>query len=145
MAKLLVSILHRSINQGINTHMQNLSSSGKKALAALGLVIIAYMVLDMNHRVAELVRLTSERDSMATQVYEIKQTQAFLESQIAYANSDAAVEEWAREDAFMARPGEHPIIMLPDSKYTPQPTVAPIVTQEVYQNWQIWGELFFGR
>ncbi len=125
--------------------MQNLTSTGKKVLAALGLIIIAYLILDLNYRISELVRLTSERDAMATSVYEIKQTEAFLESQIAYANSDAAVEKWAREDAFMARPGEHPIIMLPDPKFTPQPTPIPVATREVYQNWQIWGELFFGR
>ena len=125
--------------------MQNLTSTGKKALAALGLIILAYMVLDMNHRVAELVRITGERDAMATSVFEVKQTQAFLESEIAFANSDAAVEKWAREDAFMARPGEHPVIMLADPNFTPAPTPPPVVEKVVLENWQIWGELFFGR
>jgi cell division protein FtsB len=125
--------------------MQNFMASGRKILAVLGLVVLAYMVLDLNHRVSELMRLTSERDAMATEVSQIKQTQAFLESEIAYANSDAAVEKWAREDAYMARPGEHPIIMMPDPKYTPQPTVEPVTTPVMLENWQIWGELFFGQ
>lgn len=137
--------MHHSHNQGITTHMQNLTSTGKKALAALGLIILAYMVLDMNHRVAELVRITAERDMMATSVFEVKETQAFLESEIAFANSDAAVEAWAREDAFMARPGEHPVIMLPDPNFTPVPTPIPVAEKVVLENWQIWGELFFGR
>lgn len=137
--------MHHSHNQGITTHMQNLTSTGKKALAALGLIILAYMVLDINHRVAELVRITAERDMMATSVFEVKETQAFLESEIAFANSDAAVEAWAREDAFMARPGEHPVIMLPDPNFTPVPTPIPVAEKVVLENWQIWGELFFGR
>jgi cell division protein FtsB len=125
--------------------MQNMMTSGKKIVAVLGLVILAYLVLDLNHRISELMRLTAERDAMATEVYNIKQTESFLESQIAYANSDSAVEEWAREEAFMARSGDHPIMMLPDPKFTPQPTPEPVTTPVIYQNYQIWGELFFGQ
>jgi cell division protein FtsB len=130
---------------GYKTDMENMKLTGKKILAVFGLVILAYLILDLNHRVSELMRLTSERDALATSVAEVKQTQSFLESQIAYANSDAAVEKWAREDASMARAGDHPVVMLPDPKYTPQPTPTLVVTQVVMQNWQIWGELFFGQ
>jgi cell division protein FtsB len=141
----LVNNLHQTENQDIKAMMQNFISSGKKALAIAGLIVLAYLILDLNHRVSDLVRITSERDTMATEVYNIQQTEQVLQTQIAYANSDAAVEKWAREDAFMARPGEHPIVMLPDDKYTPSPEPTQQVTQEVLQNWQIWSELFFSR
>jgi cell division protein FtsB len=125
--------------------MQNMLTSGKKIFAVLGLVVLAYMVLDLNHRISELMRLTAERDAMATEVYTVKQTESYLEAQIAYANSDGAVEEWAREEAFMARSGDHPIMMMADPNYTPQPTLVTKETPVVYQNYQIWGELFFGQ
>lgn len=120
-------------------------TSGKKILAVLGLVVLAYMVLDLNHRISELMQLTADRDAMATEVYTVKQTEAYLEAQIAYANSDSAVEEWAREEAFMAKSGDHPIMMMPDPNFTPQPTPVAREAPVVYQNYEIWGELFFGQ
>jgi cell division protein FtsB len=117
----------------------------KKILAALGLVFLAFLILDLNNRIEELFRLSAERDAMATKVVVLEQTQQALETSISYANSDAAVEKWAREDAFLARPGDKPIIMLPDPKYTPQPTPVIEPTPIPYQNWEVWGLLFFGH
>jgi cell division protein FtsB len=120
-------------------------SSSKKILAAAGLIFLAFLILDFNNRVEELFRLSAERDAMATEVADFRTTEQALQTQIAYANSDAAAEKWAREEAFMARPGDKPIIMLPDSKFTPQPTPEPVVTPMVVSNWQVWGLLFFGN
>ncbi len=125
--------------------MQNFISSGKKALAVLGLIFIAYLLLDLNHRVEEYLRLSAERDTMATQVLIVKNTEQALQTQIAYANSDAAVEKWAREEAFMARPGDHPVVMLPDKNFTPQPTPEVIATPQAYQNWEVWAAVFFSQ
>jgi cell division protein FtsB len=120
-------------------------SRQKKILAALGLVFLAFLILDLNHRIEELFRLTSERDAMSTEVGLLHQTEQALQTAIAYGNSDSAAEKWAREEAFMARPGDQPIILLPDPKYTPQPTVIVEPTPVTYHNWQIWGLLFFGN
>jgi len=122
-----------------------LFSKSKKILAALGLVFLAFLILDLNSRIEELFRLSAERDAMATKVLVLEQTQQALETRIAYANSDAAVEKWAREDAFMARPGDKPIIMLPDPKFTPLATPVVEPTQIPYKNWEVWGLLFFGH
>ena len=120
-------------------------SGSKKILAAAGLIFLAFLILDFNNRVEELFRLSAERDMMATQVSELRVTEQSVQTQIAYANSDAAAEKWAREEAFMARPGDKPIIMLPDPGFTPQPTPEPVVTPMVVSNWQVWGLLFFGQ
>jgi len=120
-------------------------SRQKKILAAFGLVFLAFLILDLNHRIEELFRLTAERDSMATEVAQLHQTEQSLQTAIAYGYSDAAAEEWAREEAFMARPGDQPIILVPDPKYTPLPTPVVEPTPLAYQNWQIWGLLFFGN
>lgn len=122
-----------------------LFSGSKKIFAAVGLIFLAFLILDLNNRVEELFQLSAERDMMATQVAELRVTEQSLQTQIAYANSDAAVEKWAREEAFMARPGDKPIMMLPDPKFTPQPTPVPVATPMVVSNWQVWGLLFFGQ
>ncbi len=122
-----------------------LLSRSKKIFAAAGLIFLAFLILDFNNRVEELFRLSAERDMMATQVSELRATEGVLQTQIAYANSDAAAEKWAREEAFMARPGDEPIIMLPDPNFTPQPTPEVVITPEVVSNWQVWGLLFFSQ
>jgi hypothetical protein len=45
----------------------------------------------------------------------------------------------------MARPGDEPIIMLPDPNFTPSPTPEIVMTPEVVSNWQVWGLLFFSQ
>ncbi len=122
-----------------------LFSKSKKIIAAIGLIFLAFLILDFNNRVEELFRLSAERNMMATQVAELKGTESVMQTRIAYANSDAAAEKWAREEAFMARPGDEPIIMLPDPNFTPQPTPQLIFTPVVVSNWQVWGLLFFGE
>ena len=119
-------------------------SRSKKIFAAAGLVFLAFLILDFNSRVEDYFMLSAERDVKATEVAELRITEQALQTQIAYANSDAAVEKWAREEAFLARPGDEPIIMLPDPQFTPQPTPIPEVTQVVVSNWEVWGLLFFG-
>lgn len=119
-------------------------SRSKKIFAAAGLIFLAFLILDLNSRVEDYFMLSAERDVKATEVAELRITEQALETQIAYANSDAAVEKWAREEAFMARPGDEPIIMLPDPTYTPQPTIVPEPTPVVVSNWEVWGLLFFG-
>ena len=119
-------------------------SRSKKIFAAAGLVFLAFLILDFNSRVEDYFMLSAERDVKATEVAEIRVTEQALQTQIAYANSDAAVEKWAREEAFLARPGDEPIIMLPDPHFTPQPTPVPEVTPVVVSNWEVWGLLFFG-
>jgi cell division protein FtsB len=116
----------------------------KKIFAAAGLVFLAFLILDFNSRVEDYFMLSAERDVKATEVAELRITEQALKTQIAYANSDAAVEKWAREEAFLARPGDEPIIMLPDPNFTPQPTPIPEVTPIVVSNWEVWGLLFFG-
>ena len=120
-----------------------LYSKSRKILAAIALVFMAFLLLDLNNRVEELFSLSAERDAMATEVANLLVTQHALETQIEYANSDAAAEKWAREEAFMARPGDQPIIMLPDPNYTPQPTPTPEPARVELSNWQVWGLLFF--
>jgi cell division protein FtsB len=122
-----------------------LFSKSKKIIAAVGLIFLAFLILDFNNRVEELFRLSAERNMMTTQVAELKGTESVMQTRIAYANSDAAAEKWAREEAFMARPGDEPIIMLPDPNFTPQPTPQLIFTPVVVSNWQVWGLLFFGE
>jgi hypothetical protein len=114
----------------------------KYALLAIGLVVLTLLVMDFNSRMAELRRLSDQRESVAAQVTELVKTQLSLETQIAYATSEAAVFEWAYQEGRLARPGDNPIVPLSPPGSTPQVTPAPEVVMTVESNWRIWLSLF---
>jgi hypothetical protein len=105
----------------------------------LGLAVIAWMVMDFNGRIAQLNRLNTEHDYVEIQHKEVKGTLTALETEQAYALSDAAVEKWAYEEGHMVRPGDNPVIPLAKSPVTPTPMPRPtvIVTEVSFpESWQ---------
>ena len=114
----------------------------KYALVVIGLVVLTLLVMDFNNRMAELRRLSDKREDVALEATGLMQTQLHLETQIAYATSEAAVVEWAYEEGHMVREGENLVIPLEYPGFTPQITVIPTATAEPESNLQIWFSLF---
>ena len=118
--------------------------SWKFVLLIIILAMLAWMVMDFNNRMAELNRLTGDREYVGTQLGQQIQTQAYLLTQIAFATSEPAVEKWAYEQGHMARPGDNPVVPLPAGQITPTPTPSIQVTPTKISHWQAWWLLFFG-
>jgi hypothetical protein len=65
-----------------------------------------------------------------------------------FAQSDAFIQQWARSEGKMVRPGEILIVPLALGS-TPVPTVIPEVfvqqetTRPEPENWELWWSLFF--
>jgi cell division protein FtsB len=116
--------------------------SWKYALMILGVVVLAYMVMDFNNRVSELHRLSNQKEAVAAEVSSLEKTQNALETKIAYATSEAAVVDWAYEEGHMVGPGDNPVVPIAPSVGTPFPTPTPSVTQQAVSNWQMWMRLF---
>jgi hypothetical protein len=115
----------------------------RNILIVLGLFIAVILLVDFNRRMEELNLLTTNLEAVRAEGTTVMQTRAALVTQVAYATSDAAVEEWAYKNGWV-REGEHPVKLLPDGSIseTPEP---PLVTQtESLPNWRTWWELFFG-
>jgi cell division protein FtsB len=108
-------------------------------------VILFFLVMDLNSRLNELSRLTSQRDQAATVVAELESTLGVLKTQVEYARSEGAVEEWAYGEGKMVRPGENLIIPLSPPGTTPQPVLLPTQVVEPVQNWEIWMALILGK
>ncbi|MBE0410882.1 MAG: hypothetical protein IBX69_14265 [Anaerolineales bacterium] len=117
----------------------------KYALLVVGVVVLAFLVMDFNTRMTELRRLRDKHEVVAGQVTGLALTQEHLETQIAYAASDQAVMEWAYQEGRMARDGDIPIIPLSPAEVTPVPTLGAAPTVEVVSPWQVWWALFFDR
>jgi cell division protein FtsB len=116
--------------------------SWKYILSVLGIIVLVLLIMDFNSRMAELRRLTSEKQFVGAQATQLVQTNVYLETQIAYATSERAVEEWARENQHMAKPGDNQVVPLAPANSTPVPTPEPVITPIVVHNWDLWMDLF---
>ena len=114
----------------------------KYALVVIGLIVLTLLVMDFNNRMAELRRLSDKKEDVAVEATGLMQTQVHLETQLAYATSEAAVVEWAYEEGHMVREGENLVIPLEYPGFTPEVTVIPTPTPEPESNLQIWFSLF---
>ena len=114
----------------------------KYALVVIGLIVLTMLVMDFNNRMAELRRLSDKKEDVAVEATGLMQTQVHLETQLAYATSEAAVVEWAYEEGHMVREGENLVIPLEYPGFTPEVTVIPTPTPEPESNLQIWFSLF---
>jgi len=117
----------------------------KKAALVVAAVILFFLVMDLNSRLNELSRLSEQENNALTVVADLQTTLDVLETQVAFANSEGAVEQWAYNEGHMARPGEKLIIPLSPAGTTQQPVFesTPIPTQAA--NWQIWLALLSGQ
>lgn len=116
----------------------------QKVISVLLIALFFFMLLGLNDRLSEYFHLSSQRDTIATEVYALQNTEIALRTQIAYASSDNAVEDWARGDAHMALPGDMVIVPISPSaqSFTAFKTPTPVPSSA--ENWQIWKSFLFG-
>ncbi|MCD6576973.1 MAG: hypothetical protein J7K66_03050 [Anaerolineaceae bacterium] len=123
--------------------MPRLKRTKRQWVYVVLILILFIMILGLNSRLSEYLRLSSQKEEMNERIIRLKSTQIAIETQIAYANSDKAVEEWARTFEKEALPGDQVIIPLPLGAVTPEVNyLAPTPTDNL-ENWQIWWDLFF--
>ncbi|MDO9349239.1 MAG: hypothetical protein Q7T47_08125 [Anaerolineales bacterium] len=111
---------------------------------AIGLFILVVLVIDFNQRLAGLNRLSTQLATVHVEATAVMQTQIALVTQIAYATSERAVEEYAYKNG-MGRSGDNPVQVVPAGTLAPTPIPLPAQQTQSLENWQIWWELFFGN
>lgn len=123
--------------------MPHLQINFRRVAVFAGIFILILLVIEFNSRLEELNRLNDQRDEIRTAATQAVQTELALQTQVAYASSTAAVEEWARTEGHYILEGDQPVVPLvqpgsqPVIAPTPQPTPTPM------QNWEVWWGLFF--
>ncbi len=125
--------------------MQWLKNHLRQLLTGALIVVIILLMAEFNNRMTELNRLTIQRDRGSAQITSLVQTQVVLQTQITYATSVAAVEEWAYEEGRLVRPGDNPVVPLASGETsgpTPVPSV-PLESDDIVENWEVWYALFF--
>ncbi len=117
----------------------------KKAGLVIVAVILFFLVMDLNSRLNELSRLSAQEQEAATVIAILESTIQVLDTQLAYATSEGAVEEWAYNEAHMVRPGEKLIIPISPAGATAAPLLVPTPTVMPVENWEIWLALLLGK
>ena len=143
MQKLSTATLRETLACGKIYVMKSWERYWKYFLSVLGILILVLLIMDFNSRMAELRRLTAEKEVVGAQATQLVQTNAALNTQIAYATSDSAVEEWARISQHMQRQGDNLVAPISPPNSTPVPTSTAVVTPRVVDNWDLWMDLFF--
>ena len=110
-----------------------------------GILILILLVIEFNSRLEELNHLNDQREQVRAAATQAMQTQIALQTQVAFAGSTAAVEEWARTEGHYLQEGDQPVIPVgqPGSELVIVTTPVPIPTP--MQNWEVWWRLFFGE
>ncbi len=117
----------------------------KQFIYIIVILVLLLLTADLNGRISDLLKANTERDAVRAQVYSLWVTQQVLSTQAAYAQSEHAVEGWARQDGRLVKPGDVPIVPLPVNKVTQAPLLpTPMPTPTSVENWQIWRSMIFG-
>jgi cell division protein FtsB len=122
-----------------------LNITKRQLFTIAAIVVFIFLMLDLNSRLSELNELSGQRDVLATDVTYLLATQSFNETQIAYQQSDKAVEDWAYSDGHMVRSGEKLIVPKGPTNVKSKTTPSPQPTPSLVENWEIWWALFTGK
>ena len=123
----------------------NLPINLRRLAAVIGILVLVFLVLEFNRRLEELNMLNAQSELVQVQATQAMHTQLALQTQVAYAGSSAAVEEWSRTDGHFIQDGDLPVVPLgqPGSAPIAASTPTPVPTQPA--NWEVWWDLFFGE
>jgi hypothetical protein len=125
--------------------MMNLPINLRRVAVLIGILVLVFIMLEFNRRLDELNMLNGQNELVQAQATQAVQTQLALQTQVAYAGSNAAVEEWARTDGHYIQDGDLPVVPLgqPGSAPIEANTPTPVPTQPA--KWEVWWDLFFGQ
>ncbi|MEW6400561.1 MAG: hypothetical protein AB1649_02110 [Chloroflexota bacterium] len=117
----------------------------RRVVIFAGVFILILLVIEFNTRLEEYNRLSEQRETVRIQATQAAQTQTALQTQVAYAGSDQAVEEWARSEGHYVLEGDQPVVPLGQSGSEPVVVPTPTVVPTPLPNWQVWWKLFFEK
>ncbi len=118
---------------------------GPRLWVALAVVAGLLILGDLNRRMSSAVRLEQQAAQAGTQVVALRTVNARLATQLAAATSEVLVEEWARREVKMMRPGDHLVIPIPPPGQTIVPASSATPMAPLPGPWEIWRALLLGQ
>jgi len=114
------------------------------AILAIGLIL----AINFSTRIASSRLQREVYQNVENEVEQLKLERATLVAERDFVQSDAFVEQWARSDGKMARPGEILVVpLVPPGSAQPTPTRQPFTDVETSppepEPWELWWSLLF--
>lgn len=114
------------------------------AILAIGLIL----AINFSTLITESGPLQSNYEAVQAEIDELQRVHEALLAERDYAQSDAFVEQWARQEGKMVRPGEVlviPLAIAPQGEPTPtpQPFIEMQTSPPTPEPWTLWWSLFF--
>jgi hypothetical protein len=125
--------------------MPELPFNMRRVAAFAGIIILILIMVELNSRLEELNRLNDQLDQVRVAATQSVQTQVALQTQLAYAGSNQAVEEWARTEGHYMQEGDQPVVPVGQPGSDPIVITTPTPVPTPMQNWQVWWGLFFSK
>jgi cell division protein FtsB len=125
--------------------MQTFPVNMRRVLVIIGIIVLVFLVLEFNRRLEALNKFNEEMGILQADATQVTQTQAALQTAVAYANSTAAVDEWARTDGHYIKDGDLPVVPVAAPGTVPIEMRPPAPTPTPMQKWEVWRILFFGN
>jgi cell division protein FtsB len=124
--------------------MQKILSHFKQLLLIALIVAAVFLLLDYQARMSQLYEIEAQRKNAEGAVVELKQTEKALLDELEYANSQAMVEEFARDDINAGQPGDVIVVPIAPTGATPTPQPTPTTVPVQVDKWEIWQALLLG-
>lgn len=125
--------------------MSRLRINFRRALIFAGIIVLILMIVDFNRRVEVLNTLNKQAVVRREQATQAVQTQLALQTQVAFAGSTEAVDEWARTEGHYVQDGDHPVVPVGQPGSEPIVSTEPTPVPTPVPNWQVWWDLFFAE
>lgn len=125
--------------------MSRLRINFRRVLIFAGIIVLILMIVDFNRRVEILNTLNKQAVVRREQATQAVQTQLALQTQVAFASSTEAVDEWARTEGHYVQDGDHPVVPVGQPGSEPIVSTGPTPVPTPVPNWQVWWDLFFAE
>src|SRR5687768_4022541 len=125
--------------------MPELPFNMRRVAVFAGIIILILIMVELNSRLEELNRLNDQLDQVRVAATQSVQTQVALQTELAYAGSSQAVEEWARTEGHYMQEGDQPVVPVGQPGSDPIVITTPTPIPTPMQNWQVWWGLFFSK
>ena len=114
-------------------------------LLVMAVIVAIYLLVDFGRQVQMSYERREELEGLQQQIALAEEEQARLEKELEYAQSDEAVDEWARLNG-LAKPGEVPIVVVaPPGDTSPKASESPEEMLDADAFREMWWNLFFGN
>jgi hypothetical protein len=114
-----------------------------RLLIAAGIIIGLLIFGELWRRISQASELRGLENRVGAQVTQLSHQSDLISTQIAGAQSDESIANWAHSQSKMIQPGEVLVMPLtPAPRATSTPSAQP--SQSTLPNWRIWWEWIWG-